>query len=888
MIIRDIHIDGFGIFRDFSFTSLQKGINIFVGNNEAGKSTLLKFLRYTLFGYPRPKEQRMQPLSGNVHGGRINALMQSGEEVVFERMGTNRTKLFINGQEGAADEKWSLLLGNATDALYNNIYAFTLDELVGMGSLEKSGVEDKIFSMGLGLGNVSLSDVEGSVASFTDNLYTSRGKIQKVPLILRDLASLRAEILQNQENLDQYREITAAITQLNEQTAQTAEEVKQLQNDFSRLQTLLLCYESFVQYNTAKKELEILPPLQDYPEKGPAEMESTLRELDEIEQRKINLQNGTPEEKGILELEEILNNSEVNQSLLENRDNVEFIRLNQTLYKDTLKQRQEESEKLSDLNRQIEGSLKNQINPHWDEMAVNAFDKSALHQNRVEQFALETSKTDNQLREWEAHEKAVMANLPSINLEAIVRLSALIFLLASVPAFYYNILVLGIVLVVIGFTLFFGRKAFRKKDPRIPIREKLRELSEERKAVVAQYRDYLQKELRLSPDLPFQAVPGVLQAIAQTKKMIVERDRIREKIQEHRLPFLYEFEGKVKSMKDLIVRDVSSADIISAARVIIEEYDQGMEVYSQLLKLAEELQRKKKESDQLDARMEQVEQKMKKLLEIPVVETAEAFFEKYNENNKVKELTVSLKNALEKIETVAGVGKAEEVITFLSQHEKQVLQQQADALAPQLEEKKEALAQLHTQIGAKRTEKDRLAGESELSEKLTRQETFRQQLREVWKEWMAGMMAQKVLQDVKSSYEQEKQPEVIKNAGLYFKNITSGVYSGIRTSIEGKQMHVYDAREGSKTLDQLSRGTKEQLLLCLRLGFIKEYETKAEPLPLVTDEILVNFDRKRAEKAAQILQDFAEDRQVLVFTCHSFTQQFFDEDRIKVFQIGNP
>jgi len=34
MILKEIHIDGFGIFNSFSLTTLGKGVNILLGNNE--------------------------------------------------------------------------------------------------------------------------------------------------------------------------------------------------------------------------------------------------------------------------------------------------------------------------------------------------------------------------------------------------------------------------------------------------------------------------------------------------------------------------------------------------------------------------------------------------------------------------------------------------------------------------------------------------------------------------------------------------------------------------------------------------------------------------------------------------------------------------------------
>ena len=86
MIFREIYIDGFGIFNNFSLTRLKPGVNIILGNNEAGKSTLLKFLRYTLFGYPKSTEQRMVPLNGGEHRGRIKAILSDKKIVTFERI----------------------------------------------------------------------------------------------------------------------------------------------------------------------------------------------------------------------------------------------------------------------------------------------------------------------------------------------------------------------------------------------------------------------------------------------------------------------------------------------------------------------------------------------------------------------------------------------------------------------------------------------------------------------------------------------------------------------------------------------------------------------------------------------------------------------------------
>ena len=66
----------------------------------------------------------------------------------------------------------------------------------------------------------------------------------------------------------------------------------------------------------------------------------------------------------------------------------------------------------------------------------------------------------------------------------------------------------------------------------------------------------------------------------------------------------------------------------------------------------------------------------------------------------------------------------------------------------------------------------------------------------------------------------------------------------------------------------LSRGSVEQLYLCLRLGLAETFAERSEALPFILDDVLVNFDPGRAASVAEALADTAERHQVLFFTCH--------------------
>jgi len=68
-----------------------------------------------------------------------------------------------------------------------------------------------------------------------------------------------------------------------------------------------------------------------------------------------------------------------------------------------------------------------------------------------------------------------------------------------------------------------------------------------------------------------------------------------------------------------------------------------------------------------------------------------------------------------------------------------------------------------------------------------------------------------------------------------------------------------------KTLNQLSTDTREQLYLAIRLAYVQQYCLESKPLPLILNDILVNFDEHRAKNTLHVLFDHI---QVLFLTFH--------------------
>jgi uncharacterized protein YhaN len=875
MIITEIYIDGFGIFNGFSVTNLKKGINIMLGANEAGKSTLLKFLKFTLFGYPRPKVQRMAPLYGGNHGGRIKAVLSTDKQVIFERNAEDKLVLNYDSQISSNESQWLQLLGNATEDIYKNVFAFSLTELVDMESLSDSRVADKIFSIGAGL-NISIGDVSNDIQERVDQIYSPRGSKQLIPAILKDIQEKKNQLKAIQENLPLYQELTEKIQHLEKEISEINNNLKRDRIEKGTKENYLKCYESFVSVVKTDEELILLPEPQDYPEDGPEELNKLEKEEKELKDRIVELQNGNNEEIGIYDIDKKLQSVSVNSEILKEKTKVNYLRSNLEKYKQAVIDKMDTVQKISSMNSSIHDQL-HVINSDWTEENITGFSNILLHHDRIKEFKQKLEGIKQEKTELESQKRALIASSGRINSKNALIMISIVLLLASIPAFYYSLYVLAIICNVIALVIFLSRRFLIKVSPVDIISKQLDDLYKREKEIQHNLGNYLENELNLERGISVDSVAEIIKTVEQLKKYIIERDRLDLQQKETKDPFIHDFENEVKRISNLLNDKKDESDIEILAGQILDESDTAALLSNEQAGLTDLLSRKKRELVRDQEKLDENRQSINGLLKLINAANKDDFRAKHAINTKVRDLTEKRKNAINTIETIVGIDRAIDLIEFLKTHDQAGLREEISNLDDKISLLSKELDSKNTELGAKKGELGKIEGESELAGKMTELEIGRQRLADAYKEWITGKIALEILSDVSKKYEKEKQPVIIQNSSKYFNRITAGRYNRINVALDKREITVFDTREASRNIDQLSRGTKEQLLISLRLGFIEEYETRSEPLPIIVDEVLVNFDPDRAKNSAEIFQEFGKDRQIIFFTCHPYMVEYFNK-----------
>jgi DNA repair exonuclease SbcCD ATPase subunit len=131
-------------------------------------------------------------------------------------------------------------------------------------------------------------------------------------------------------------------------------------------------------------------------------------------------------------------------------------------------------------------------------------------------------------------------------------------------------------------------------------------------------------------------------------------------------------------------------------------------------------------------------------------------------------------------------------------------------------------------------------------------------------------LARLLIEEVRAVHDTVSQPRLLERARTLLKLFTHGAYELVAALEDGgARFRAVDTRnDRGLALDELSDGTRTQLLLAARLAYLEDAEA-GPSLPLFLDEVLTNSDPARFDAVATSLARLAHTggRQIVYLTC---------------------
>lgn len=270
-------------------------------------------------------------------------------------------------------------------------------------------------------------------------------------------------------------------------------------------------------------------------------------------------------------------------------------------------------------------------------------------------------------------------------------------------------------------------------------------------------------------------------------------------------------------------------------------------------------------------------------------ETEEQLIELLERKHQHQKLVAELAEYGERIQSIIGGAIPYETIErFLDGPGADDLEKRWEALGQRTQQAEARVDQLHQRQGELSQEMKSLAGNHRLAEAKLELTCIENQIKACSAHWQTLAVTTTLLDKVCEVYETERQPETLREASAFLNQLTEGKYVRIWTPLGKNQLRIDNSKGQALPLEVLSRGTREAVFISLRLSLAAAYARRGVTIPLVLDDVLVNFDSVRAESAAKVLRDFAQlGHQVIMFTCHEHIMRIFHEIGVQVRVLPN-
>lgn len=842
MIIRNIQIDNYGKYSDRSFAGLTPGVNVLFGPNEHGKTTLLEFVRRIFFGFPPGtyRKNRFEPVSGSPPGGRLVCELDSGEALIIERRGwVKGGALKLNNSDAGQRELNDLL--RAGESFYQNVYGITIEELYDIQALNGEDIKNRIYGAGLDLGGLSLAQIKKQLQASADRIFKPNGSKHLIHALDEQRKAYEFQIKNGSENLKRYEEIVLEQEKL-------GRDLETLRDRIRKVSGLA----EFIDYENLCEKLQNIP---DAPAISEEDIEEYQEAAGELKAAAARLGETRTQQ---LELREKLKSIRINPALPELGPEISALERASDRYRADREKSGELAAQIDRLAQEVNAASAHIASLWADGEIPEDFNFTLERLSEIKDFAQQFSELRQQeitaatLLQQRAQRKTMPGNLLPIILIGVLDLVMLAAgIMLHSPVIIALAALLAVPAAIAAAQSFSGDRDEEKTKPG-PLEEKAVELEK-------RWAEFLARNAFAETPAPRDLLDGA--EIHKNCRKTRNELAARQKELAGKKRWLADIDRTFEKVAAAFDKQVLVPDIVANIETVSRRFRENEKAADEHGKLAAELKKAEADTARLEDKVRSLETAARAMLDKFTAKDLKDLRQLLAYGQERRRLNDEIEKSRKRLRNIFGLN------TGIAEIRGQ-LENFPGGNAGDKESLERELEELNKRCGALNTERENLVSGDKLTALQNEYECCLQQIRDYAAQWAGYRAAELLINRAVGKYERERQPEVISRAAGIFSKLTGGAYVNIRKPAETDDLLLVGANGAARQVLELSRATREQLYLAMRLGLIEQYEEKTEKLPLIFDDILVNFDKSRLDSAVETIFEFARKRQVIILTCH--------------------
>lgn len=264
MKLTQIKIIHFGKLNDVTF-NLNKDLTVFLGANEAGKSTTVAFVKQILFGFhlrtnKSPFFENYQPLDHvSPMGGSLTFEDKDGTFVLSRLYAKGDTKkgvltVSLNDQE-VPESVFFDRIQNIDGSFYTDSFIFNQDMLREVNGLSQAELMEQIYFLGASQSH-KLLDLRDEFSNNAQKLFKKSGRKPVVNQLINQIQEQKEVLAQTDNEFKDYRELEEKLAQERNNLKEVQEELAKLNEQGQKISLLMQKLTNFKQYQELKQELK--------------------------------------------------------------------------------------------------------------------------------------------------------------------------------------------------------------------------------------------------------------------------------------------------------------------------------------------------------------------------------------------------------------------------------------------------------------------------------------------------------------------------------------------------------------------------------------------------------------------------------------------------------
>lgn len=279
MFLEELQVDGFGPLAGRT-CRFEKPLTVVLGPNESGKTSLLRFVRCMLYGFPTRHQpvERGEPVYGGRHGGRLVFSTRDGSRFTLERYASEQGRRgagwvkLRDGQGGdraMSQAEWErLMLGGVSAGMFRQLFAITLDDLRELGGLQNGEAGNYLYHAGMA-GGARLTQTIRQLEAEMDKLYKPRGSQPAINDILHRMKELESELRQRRQRAESFNEAARALEAVERELDETVKLLPEAQDRLALYQASVGVRGWWLEGKLAEREERELARQLDDPDSPP-------------------------------------------------------------------------------------------------------------------------------------------------------------------------------------------------------------------------------------------------------------------------------------------------------------------------------------------------------------------------------------------------------------------------------------------------------------------------------------------------------------------------------------------------------------------------------------------------------------------------------------------